>query len=170
MLKKKTTFHKNKWIFGHFLCFFQNHKNGQKSIFFIWKVIFFFNTQLNNFGKHAFHVFWTFQSDQRIIEKDTFFCFDFAHFWPFFNFDGPKVPQILIFIKSELNIIFYLGKMWQLTFYTLFLKNHFSGIFSPLKLKKVPKSVPPQKKCLVRFFFDRTEKFRKHEMHVFPND
>ena len=75
--------------FWPFLWFWQNHKNGQKSIFYFesWK---FFSAHLNHLGRQFFCIFYTFWFDQKKWAKSK--KTQFAH-GPFFQFLAQKYQK-----------------------------------------------------------------------------
>ena len=111
--------------FWPFLWFWQNHKNGQKSIFYFerWK---FFSTHLNHLGRQFFCIFYTFWFDQKKwakSKKDTF-----AH-GPFFQFLAQKCQKYQFSWKNLFLTIF----LWVISVRKGFLYLWQTPIFEPAR-------------------------------------
>ena len=111
-MKKNFHFSKEKMDFWPFLWFWQNHKNGQKSIFYFerWK---FFSAHLNHLGRQFFCIFYTFWFDQKKWAK-----LKKRHFRarPIFSVFGPKMPKISIFMKKSFSNNFSMSNFGQKRF------------------------------------------------------
>ena len=111
--------------FWPFSWFWQNHKNGQKSIFSFerWK---FFSAHLNHLGGLKFFIFYTFWFDQKKWAKSKK-----THFraWPIFSIFGPQIPKILILMKNIFLTIF----LWVISDRKCFLYFWQTPIFEPAR-------------------------------------
>ena len=116
---------KEKMDFWPFLWFWQNHKNGQKSIFYFerWK---FFSAHLNHLGRQFFCIFYTFWFDQKNGQnwkKPTF-----AH-GPLFQFLAQKCQKYKFSWKIPFLTIF----LWVISVRKCFLYFWQTPIFEPAR-------------------------------------
>ena len=107
--------------------FCQNHKNGQKSIFYFerWK---FFSAHLNHLGRQFFCIFYTFWFDQKKWAKSKK-----THFgaWPIFSVFGPKMPKISIFMKKSFSNNISMSNFGQKRFSILLTKKLYLNPLEP---------------------------------------
>ena len=126
--KKKFHFSKEKMDFWPFSCFGQNHKNGQKNIFYFEKWNFFWHT-LIIWGDENFSFFKLFDSVKKSRQKRKMFTFVHGPFlqflaqkcqkypfsWknPFLHFSRKWVfvPARAIFLRT---VKYWLLRMWEL--------------------------------------------------------
>ena len=116
--------------FWPFLWFCQNHKNGQKSIFYFvrWK---FFSAHLNHLGRLKFFIFYTFWFDKKNGQNWKKTLSRTAHFFSFW-------PKNINFHEK----MFFLGIfLWVISDRKGFLYFWQTPIFEPAKailLRRVP--------------------------------
>ena len=116
--KKNFHFFQEKMDFWPFLRIFENHKNGQKSIF-SWKKWKFFLAHPNHLGRWYFFIFYTFHEGQVKGAKNQKIHFCALLIFVVF---GPKMGKKMIFLKKSFSNNFPLSIFGEKLFWSLFTK------------------------------------------------
>ena len=105
--------------FWPFSCFGQNHKNGQKTIFYFekWK---FFLAHLNHLGRRKFFIFYTFWFGQKRWQKWKKYTFVHGPFLQFLAQKCQKYPfswknpflRFVLWVISERKCFLHFSRKW----------------------------------------------------------